>query len=69
MDEGTRRGFRLAGLLLSAGLGLLLGAVRLAEGVSGDEVWRIVMGVVLLVLAVGCAIDARRLTVEIARER
>ena len=69
MDEGLRRGLRLAGLIVSAGLGLLLGTLRLAEGISGDEAWRIVMGAVLVVLAAGCAIDARRLSAEIQRER
>lgn len=61
MDEGTRKGLRLAGLIGAAGSGFLLGALRLAEGISDHATWDVLLGVALLLGGVLFAVEARRL--------
>ena len=61
MDDGMRKGFAVAGLMVAAGCSLLMGALRLAEGLADDESWRIALGAFLLLAGLFCVYQARQL--------
>ena len=66
VDDGLRKGLELAGLIVTAGLSLLLGAWRLAEGISGHAWWMIALGGVMLLAGALCVLQARQLHRESA---
>ena len=68
-DERTRRGVRLAGFIVTAGLALVSGVVQLLDGLAASSEWMIAIAALSLVAAVACAAGAYRLNAEIARER